>query len=231
MQGVVEISVDDVLRKRVCEFTHLNEKARCMSDVNLLPYRLTEPTEKFNWVFEKGVLICRYVYIIGLYGKTGKSYKGEARYMYQRECREFAGLKNSRSDLVLLADEDLNFVARNHFPTSSTSRRNRAQSIEEIQGIPVRLQPRHPRKAPRYTFNDFFCGIGGVSDGARQAGFRVNLGLDNEQVHMEGYADNHPGAQHFCMSAHDFPDIAKRGIHGADHCHFSCPCKFWSIAQ
>ncbi len=227
----MEKPIGDVLRKRVCQFTHLNEKALCMSDVNMLPRQLTDPTEKFNWVFEKGTLICRYVYIIGLYGKSGKSYKGEARYMYKKECKEFAPLNNTTDGFIHLDSGDLSFIATNSSARSSASRRNRARSIEEVQGIPVRLQPRHPQKTRRYTFNDFFCGIGGVSDGARQAGFRVNLGLDNEEVHMIGYAENHPGAQHFCMSAHDFPDIAKRGIHGADHCHFSCPCKFWSIAQ
>lgn len=46
------------------------------------------------------------------------------------------------------------------------------------------------RRAP--TFVDFFCGAGGLSCGFRQAGFKVVLANDIQDVCCETYRYNHP---------------------------------------
>ena len=78
---------------------------------------------------------------------------------------------------------------------------------------------------------DVFCGIGGTSEGARSADWRVAFGIELDAQAMQAYRENFPGALHLEMNAHDFPAIVKRCIHGVDLCHFSCPCQFWSDNQ
>lgn len=224
IQGVVEICVDQVLRKRECIFTNFRDKVLSMKHVNKLPRHIIEKAEKFNWVFEQGILICRYVSIIGLYGKDSaeKSYKGEARFLYKRESEEFSRLGDSPS-------------ATSSPSIASQCRSASASEVDHID-LCTKSETNPPQnstgqKTRQYTLNDLFCGIGGVSDGARQAGYRVHLGLEKDELIMRGYAKNFPEAMHLQMDAHDFPSMVKRELHGADHCHLSCPCKFWSPAQ
>jgi len=42
---------------------------------------------------------------------------------------------------------------------------------------------------------DLFCGAGGMSEGFRQAGFDVMLGIDNDPQALETFRRNHPGSE------------------------------------
>ncbi|HFI4871544.1 TPA: DNA cytosine methyltransferase, partial [Escherichia coli] len=42
---------------------------------------------------------------------------------------------------------------------------------------------------------DFFCGCGGASEGLRQAGFDIELGLDIDQQASETFKANFPDAK------------------------------------
>ena len=55
--------------------------------------------------------------------------------------------------------------------------------------------------APREDlgFVDLFCGIGGASEGARQAGLDVVLAVDSDQTLLDVHELNHPRAQHLCV--------------------------------
>lgn len=197
VQGIIEISTKEVLRKRYCIFTDLGEDVPGTEDVNMIPRRFATPESQEDWFLDKGRLICRWVRIVTLYGEQKKPYKCELRRIYEHECREFETQKTS---------------PRNQDPVSENKRFVSS-------------------KKPRYKFNDICSGIGGTSDAARQVGFEVNMGLDVDKVHMKTYAKNFPRAKHLCMSVHDFPEIADRSTHGAEHIHFSCPCQYWSMAK
>jgi DNA (cytosine-5)-methyltransferase 1 len=93
---------------------------------------------------------------------------------------------------------------------------------------PTKRAPARPNKGKVLTFGDAFCGVGGTSQGARGAGYKVLWGLENSRDAMEGHRKNFPEAQHLEMDAHDFPSIARRCVHGCDHLHMSCPCCYWS---
>ena len=73
---------------------------------------------------------------------------------------------------------------------------------------------------PKYV--DFFCGIGGSSQGARQAGFEVVLAVDNCEEMLEIHERNHPAARHVCaelpreVNALGLPDEEETWhLHGA----------------
>ena len=55
--------------------------------------------------------------------------------------------------------------------------------------------------APREAlgFVDWFCGIGGASEGARQAGLDVVLAVDSDQAAFGRARLSHPRAQHLCV--------------------------------
>ena len=103
-------------------------------------------------------------------------------------------------------------------------------SVQETP-IPSTRAQGLPQKSSVLTMGDLFCGVGGVTDAAIQAGLKVIWGLDKEPNAMEAYRKNHPGARPLTMDAHDFPATVKRCIHGCDHVHLSCPCCYWSEAQ
>ena len=75
----------------------------------------------------------------------------------------------------------------------------------------------------RYTLGDAFCGGGGVSSGARMAGFRVEEAFDNNPDCVTTYRLNFPHARCQCVSAYDFV-TSINGSHKYDHLHISPPC-------
>jgi DNA (cytosine-5)-methyltransferase 1 len=204
-QALQEVASSKVFRKRKCIFTHLRDAALTTVYRPTVPAALSGST-KFRWFFNYGALVCRYVYIDERYYHSKQSYKGEARVIYKRECHTFqkrgTGVGRSPSD-----------------PLDSENEASRVQN--PVQHGPPRVQ----------TFCDFFSGIGGVSEGARLAGFKVHVALEKDRTHMESYENNFPETQCLHMDAQDFSAYASRESHGGDHCHFSCPCKYWSMCQ
>jgi DNA (cytosine-5)-methyltransferase 1 len=86
-------------------------------------------------------------------------------------------------------------------------------------------------KEGRFTFGDVFCGAGGASQGAAQAGYYVQWGLDKEESVLQSYRKNHCTAHIFHCDAHDFPSGVRKELLGVDLLHLSPPCRFWSPAQ
>jgi DNA (cytosine-5)-methyltransferase 1 len=76
---------------------------------------------------------------------------------------------------------------------------------------------------------DFFCGAGGFSEGARQAGHRVVWACDDDADALATHAANHPEAAHQCATlplaraAWPFPTDGR-----CFHVHFSPPCQRFS---
>lgn len=69
---------------------------------------------------------------------------------------------------------------------------NNPSSIEKLNSTVLRQTPQ--KMGHRLSAVDLFCGAGGLSEGFRQAGFRVLAGTDNDPDAMATYALNFPEA-------------------------------------
>jgi DNA (cytosine-5)-methyltransferase 1 len=72
-------------------------------------------------------------------------------------------------------------------------------------------------------FCDLFCGIGGASCGARDAGYSVYLAVDCWEEALEVHKKNHPLCTHICRmlpptSPLPFPESGKWHLHGSPPC-------------
>lgn len=82
----------------------------------------------------------------------------------------------------------------------------------------------------RYTFGDCFCGAGGTSRGAVDAGLRIEWGFDFDLPACKSYAMNYAGANVYNVDAHRFSGLTNKD-HKVDICHLSPPCQFFSDAH
>ena len=110
----------------------------------------------------------------------------------------------------------------------SGKRRARSDSLEELDGPPPKRQPKMPTKPAKFTFGDAFCGVGGASEGAFQAGLFVKWGLDFNEPALRAYKCNHPTCKTLYMSAHNLKDYKDRKFLRVDILHLSPPCQYWS---
>ena len=78
-----------------------------------------------------------------------------------------------------------------------------------------------------YGFVDLFCGIGGASQGASEAGLTVLLGVDFCDKLLAIHADNHPEAVHKCGTLPPL-DASLLPARGRWHLHGSPPCTILS---
>lgn len=85
-------------------------------------------------------------------------------------------------------------------------------------------------KGRRYTFGDCFCGAGGTSRGAVDAGLRVEWGFDSNDAACISYGLNYIGANVYPIDAHQFSGLADKE-YKVDICHLSPPCQFFSNAH
>tara|TARA_B110000902_G_scaffold88498_1_gene105152 strand:+ start:770 stop:1810 length:1041 start_codon:yes stop_codon:yes gene_type:complete len=104
-------------------------------------------------------------------------------------------------------------------------------SLHELLGV---ARPSHDREpSGRLEVYDFFCGAGGFSHGAREAGCEVVWVCDSDPFALKTHRDNHPLAEHrlieLPMPRRDWPfPTDGRPFHA----HFSPPCqKFSDINQ
>lgn len=243
-QGLLTVPVTEVLQKRRCKFTHLDYAAYGCRDANrytMIPAGLKTSDEIRTWIFHSGTLICRWVYTV-VTDHNSVSYSGELRKLYRRESDDksstaaptppatpdHASPSSSASSATLsAASPSSSSSSPSH--RSSHSRMKRQPSVELVEANPIKRAC--STKPAKYTFADSYCGIGGASEGARQAGFIVKWGLEKDEIAMYGYAENFPHTDHLFMDARDFKAIASRCEHGVDVLHISCPCCYWSEAH
>jgi DNA (cytosine-5)-methyltransferase 1 len=77
-------------------------------------------------------------------------------------------------------------------------------------------------------FYDLFCGMGGASEGARQAGYRVAGAVDASEAALATHALRHPDCRHLCARLPDAPlGLPEDGR--AFHLHGSPPCTRISV--
>ncbi|CAD0111115.1 unnamed protein product [Aureobasidium uvarum] len=80
-----------------------------------------------------------------------------------------------------------------------------------------------------YTFGDFFCGAGGVSVGAREAGFKIVYGVDHDRDACATYRLNFPGTTVFEEDVNHNLTVRKENAH-VRCVHMSTVCKTISTA-
>lgn len=107
--------------------------------------------------------------------------------------------------------------------TSQTPTPGRPGQIKSENTIPSKGKPR------RYTFGDCFCGAGGMSRGAVNAGLRIDWGFDFWETACQTYAMNFFGTPIYNVWANEFAD--GKGHFKVDICHLSPPCQFFSDAH
>jgi len=132
-------------------------------------------------------------------------------------------------------------------PTSQSPKRMRDATLHELWArcvAPRRVEPPAPMReagaepqAPdaRMPVVDLFCGCGGYSCGAEQAGHRVVLAVDCDKAAIAYHRVNHPKAKHACMLLGPqteerllllIQSVVPRGARW--HLHGSPPCTLFS---
>lgn len=113
------------------------------------------------------------------------------------------------------------------------AKRGAKRSIDQMHG-----SQHHPSKRSRqssqqrYTFGDCFCGAGGTSRGAIQAGLHIDWGFDFGRPACQSYKLNFPAARIYNVWAHDFVNLPDHDHDcKVDICHLSPPCQYFSDAH
>ncbi|GAI46790.1 unnamed protein product, partial [marine sediment metagenome] len=78
------------------------------------------------------------------------------------------------------------------------------------------------------TVIDLFPGAGGFSEGFRQAGFKIILGIDKEPRMLSAYRANHPGTE---VWERDVLTVDPNELPDADVIVGSPPCQDFSTAS
>jgi len=224
--GMEEVEIQEVIRVRECTLTNkpysfstvpLNNRITC-------PISMSDKEIK-RQIFHGGHLTCRALVVYYIRPTTGKSYSGMVRQLYANEAD-----KNSTNSTSITSK--VNDATVNKQASSTRERKARPVSPElEILDTPLKLRASRSAKRGNYIFADAFCGAGGASQGALQAGYTIGLAFDSNQTALETYLLNHPNAQIYQMNAQDFAHKNFRGFWKADVLHLSPPCCYWSPAQ
>ncbi|KAL8753173.1 MAG: hypothetical protein Q9199_005241 [Rusavskia elegans] len=86
-----------------------------------------------------------------------------------------------------------------------------------------------PSTTRQYTFNDYFCGAGGMSRAAYQNQLYIQDAFDFDKNACHSYQMNFPQAHIHCLWAHEFVNLPYECK--VDIVHLSPPCQFFSDAH
>ncbi|PYH48140.1 DNA cytosine methyltransferase [Aspergillus saccharolyticus JOP 1030-1] len=95
--------------------------------------------------------------------------------------------------------------------------------------------PRHDpeiqqmKSSRQYTFGDAFCGAGGMSCGAREAGLRIEWACDNTRHAVDSYRSNYADALVWHSDIYNFLHVDDSPV--VDVLHASPPCQTFSPAH
>lgn len=242
--GMEDFAVEDVVGVRECVFTNKTYPLESCRYGDHFAYPASMSKEEIRrQIFKGGRLTCRVVMIISK-RETKKNTKmvqkfrsGIIRRLYASETvtpgistprNPSSDTGQSRATSIVVHGDDEDDV----LIVSPRNRHVRSASLEFLGESPSRRPVPHPKKAARFTFGDVFCGGGGGSQGAIQAGLNVVWGLDKDELALRAYRMNHRGASAFLCDAHNFPppgtNIAELRV---DILHLSPPCCFFAPCQ
>jgi DNA (cytosine-5)-methyltransferase 1 len=233
IQGMEDISIQDVAQIRQCLITSKSYNVVNFQHNYYEPWfwRLPEDEQK-QIVFHQHQLFCRFVNIEITIG-NGKVYGGIVRQVYSHEADapQSRGTSSGSRASVTHNNTKRDGLSDNDDQRPKALGRERSCSLEELQEIRRTRRPQHPVKIPRYTFADAFCGIGGASSGATQAGLFVKWGLDRDAAAITGFSYNYPEATPLPMNADDLPALEDVKHLKVAILHLSPPCDYWSPNQ
>ncbi|PSN63588.1 S-adenosyl-L-methionine-dependent methyltransferase [Corynespora cassiicola Philippines] len=226
IQGLEDVDLDEAVKARDCILTNKPYPFLSFRKTNPSTYhRQMTKDECRKDIFHNGRLVCRAVNIlIKDSNMRAKPYAGVVRRLYSHEADQLP-IQHAHSNSVIVLDED-------EKTQNALKRRTKSESLEILEDLPqFRRTPRRIRKQ-QYTFGDTFCGAGGASQGAVQAGLHVTWGLDHDHHAIQAYGYNHTGADVYLRDAHDFPpEGTPKLILKVDILHLSPPCCYWSPAH
>ncbi|EUC35618.1 hypothetical protein COCCADRAFT_3158 [Bipolaris zeicola 26-R-13] len=232
--GLEDVNIDEVYRIRDCTLTNKPYPFLSFRTSGRLavPVGINQEEIKLQ-IFHAGRLTCRVINIQYM-NQHGKSYSGVVRYLYGEEADKLgnvdqltqAGASRKTAISIGVEDDDCVIVTKDCFTSRNRKRRMRADS----SGLATpRSKATFSSKRDQLTYGDVYCGVGGASQGALQAGYSVAWGLDKDDRAVEAYKLNHRSAYAFKMDAHNFPPpgISKEAWR-VDVLHLSPPCCYWS---
>ena len=179
---------------------------------------------------------------------TGISSEGQAAVEYLNtplECSKRNGIEVRRALMDRWKPKgEVIDLSRPHTKSILSRKPNDLAPLQMIPGSPARLSTAtlaHSRNLPltprrklsarpfpfrRYTFGDCFCGAGGMSRGAINAGLRIAWGFDFDLPACRSYQLNFFGTPIYHVWANEFSNC-QRDLK-CDICHLSPPCQFFS---
>ncbi|KAI1388065.1 S-adenosyl-L-methionine-dependent methyltransferase [Hypoxylon trugodes] len=225
-QTAVEVPLAGVLKTRICHITNKN----------FPEHRF--PTGIYKDVIdieENAVLICRWKYKL-IYANAARRVgnKPPTELVVARVIqREVIKDKFRTDDLCLMnVWRGGNVRGGSYIPDEPGSSRLTVD-LDESSTQGDASQPAWVPKKPgqQFTFADMFCGAGGASLGAREAGFRVKLSCDNAAGACNTYRLNFPEADLHQEDMYDFIISMRDSTIRVDILHLSPPCQYWSPAH
>ncbi|KAJ5722241.1 C-5 cytosine methyltransferase [Penicillium malachiteum] len=115
------------------------------------------------------------------------------------------------------------------FGAEERGRRHSPLAIDVASAFPHVIDLEDVRNRT-YTFGDSYCGAGGASCGARQAGFALSWGVDKDKHAVETYRTNFPESLVEHSEFNDFMTNNHEDLR-VDVCHTSPPCQPFSPAH
>ena len=109
----------------------------------------------------------------------------------------------------------------------------KAKSVTEFLNGDATQGTSTTTRTQQYTFGDAFCGAGGCSRGAFDAGLRLVWGFDKDKDALEIYAKNFASRGTMCLqeAVDEFCDKSSHDAFRVDILHLSPPCQPFSPAH
>ncbi|KAI6082527.1 S-adenosyl-L-methionine-dependent methyltransferase [Hypoxylon rubiginosum] len=218
-QAAIEIPVDKIQKIRTCHITNKNFPE------HRFPVGIYKDKEEIE---EKGILICRWKCCF-IWGDARKRVSGSPSTEFvvaHLTAKEVPRARFRASDACIMNVWRGGKVRGGaHIPEEPETRLT-VDVEDESQDVWVSRKP-----GQQYTFADMFCGAGGASCGAKDAGFYITLSCDNADGACNTYRLHFPEADLRHQDMYDFIMDMRVSRHHIDFLHLSPPCQFWSPAH
>jgi DNA (cytosine-5)-methyltransferase 1 len=163
-------------------------------------------------IFNNASLVCRWART-SIVSPNGKAYGGTFRHCL--------GHKNTTPSYFSQTDTN------NPSTINSATGHARTSSLEEVTGIFCA-----PFIKKKYRFVDIYCGAGGASKGASNAGLKVVAGLDHDDLAILAWEKNNPNGTPLMLDAFEFLKNGRHKVVGRCHIlHISNPCQPFAPSQ
>ncbi|KAI1208658.1 S-adenosyl-L-methionine-dependent methyltransferase [Annulohypoxylon truncatum] len=225
-QAAIEIPLHMIIKPRVCLTTN-----KPFPD-HRFPNKIYSSTQDIE---DRGVLICRWK-VRYTWGDAAKrcNKKPPNEFAIARVISEEVPKERYRASNSCLMNAWRGGKVRggSYIPDEPESSRlmvnvDDSESQDDTEGDG--WVPRKPGQ--QYTFADMFCGAGGASCGAKKAGMRIMLSVDNAQGACNTYRIMYPEADLRQQDMYDFIIEMRHSSYRIDVLHLSPPCQYWSPAH